>query len=93
MDLFIDKYYENEVKNKLNYYEFINNYASLVHTLQSPFSLVIEEGKSRTIFKYENVILVRTNLGSSVDGVHVKDGAKYLQEYRLADNLKKFIIE
>jgi hypothetical protein len=83
MDLFIDKYYENEVVNKLDYYKL----------LYSPDSGdFIIEGTYETHIKAGNSLIVIAQ-SSNIDNVHVKNEEVYLQEFKIANNMKRFTLE
>jgi hypothetical protein len=82
MDLFIDKYYENEVENKLNYYRL------LYGTSDSISSLTIE-GTYQSSFRTGNSLII---VSTDIDTVKVKNGSVYLQEFKIADNMKRFTL-
>jgi hypothetical protein len=86
MDLFIDKYYENEVENKLNYYQLLYGTSTPNSTPGLNFINCVVEDSFRT---GNSLIVIKT----LIDDVHVKNGEVYLQEFKIANNMKRFTLE
>ena len=84
MDLFIDKYYEQEVEKKFDYYK-------LLYGTSDGASGLIIEGTPESSFRTGNVLFVKAST-ANIDAIRVKNSNIYLQEFRIANNLKKFII-
>jgi len=81
MDLFIDRYYENEVENKLNYHKILYG--------DSDSNLTIE-GTYQFSFRTGNSLIVVSE--SSINSVKVINNGVYLQEFRIANNMKRFTL-
>jgi hypothetical protein len=82
MDLFIDKYYQNSVENKINYYDFL--YAS--SDSLSNYDIL---GTYQFSFKSGGAILVRS---TTIDDVHIKnEDGEFLQEFKISSDMKKFV--
>jgi hypothetical protein len=82
MDLFIDKYYENEVENKLNYHK-------ILYGNSDDLNLTIE-GIYQFSFRTGNSLIV---VSESINSVKVINNGVYLQEFKIANNMKRFTLE
>jgi hypothetical protein len=83
MDFFIDKYYEKDVENKLNYHQVLygtNGTASYQVIGGTPTATIING----------NVVVLFSN---SIDTIHVLVNNVYMQEFKIAINAKKFVLE
>jgi hypothetical protein len=85
MDLFIDRYYENEVENKLNYHQLLYGSTDLNPTPELTFINCVVGDSFRT---GNSLIVIKT----PIDDVHVKNGEVYLQEFKIANNIKRFTL-
>jgi Zn/Cd-binding protein ZinT len=83
MDLFIDQYYKNEVENKLDYYKILYDPEIGNYTIEGDYLSFVKAGNS----------LIVVALSSDIDDVHVKDGNEFLQEFKIAANMKRFTLE
>jgi hypothetical protein len=83
MDFFIDKYYKKDVENKLNYHQILygtNDTASYQVIGGTPTAEII----------HGNVVILFSN---SIDSIHVLVNNVYMQEFKIATNAKKFVLE
>jgi hypothetical protein len=86
MDLFIDRYYENEVENKLNYHQLLYGTSTPNLTPELTFINCVVGDSFRT----GNVLII---VKTPIDNVHVKNGEVHLQEFKIANNMKRFTLE
>jgi len=88
MDLFLDKYYEKDCGNKINYYKLLKGTNS---TITDDYTFIGElTGKS--IYQTDNrVVLI---IGSNLADIHLYKNSdkEYCYEIMIAADVKKFVL-
>jgi hypothetical protein len=83
IDLYIDLYYKKDVENKLQYHTFI-------YGQTEPLNGIEIIGSYSYFFKTGNAIIVKSD---SIDSVKMRNGTLFLQETKITDKIKKFVVE
>lgn len=89
MDLFKDTYYKNDVENKINYYDFLYNNNT---SFPGVYSIKNNTSGGTIITKSNNVLIIKN---TNIDNVHVINSTtgEYMQEFKIARHIKKFILD